>query len=138
MTGPEHYTRAEQLLRTLRDGYQEGSDTAAILTAAQVHATLALAAATAPAPTTVYRASYDSIVMGLYATEAPARKHCERLLSDEHPAGTSMVFAWIGDEDDPEEPRELVAEIDGGDEQPTGYVVTALEVASEYAPEADA
>ncbi|MFE1849925.1 hypothetical protein [Streptomyces sp. NPDC059489] len=47
MTGPEHYTRAEQLLREVRDGHQEGSDVAAILTAAQVHATLALAAATA-------------------------------------------------------------------------------------------
>ncbi len=47
MTGPEHYTRAEQLVRTVRDGHQEGTDVAAILAAAQVHATLALAAATA-------------------------------------------------------------------------------------------
>jgi hypothetical protein len=47
MTGPEHYTRAEQLLREVRDGHQEGTDVAAILSAAQVHATLALAAATA-------------------------------------------------------------------------------------------
>lgn len=47
MTGPEHYTRAEQLLREVRDGHQEGTDVAAILAAAQVHATLALAAATA-------------------------------------------------------------------------------------------
>lgn len=52
MTGPEHYTRSEQLLRETRDGHQEGTDVAAILTAAQVHATLALAAATAlSAPT---------------------------------------------------------------------------------------
>lgn len=46
-TGPEHYTRAEQLLREVRDGHQEGTDVAAILAAAQVHATLANAAATA-------------------------------------------------------------------------------------------
>lgn len=47
MNGPEHYTRAEQLLREVRDGHQEGTDVAAILAAAQVHATLALTAATA-------------------------------------------------------------------------------------------
>jgi hypothetical protein len=47
MTGPEHYVRAEQLLREVRDGHQEGTDVAAILAAAQVHATLADAAATA-------------------------------------------------------------------------------------------
>ncbi|GGQ48564.1 hypothetical protein [Streptomyces asoensis] len=47
MTGPEHYTRAEQLLREVRDGHQEGTDVAAIIAAAQVHATLASAAATA-------------------------------------------------------------------------------------------
>lgn len=45
MTGPEHYTRAEQLLRQVRDGHQEGTDVDAILAAAQVHATLAHAAA---------------------------------------------------------------------------------------------
>lgn len=50
MTGPEHYTRAEQLLREVRDGHQEGTDVAAILAAAQVHATLALTAATALTP----------------------------------------------------------------------------------------
>jgi hypothetical protein len=47
MTGPEHYTRAEQLLREVRDGHQEGTDVVAILAAAQVHATLAVTAATA-------------------------------------------------------------------------------------------
>ena len=47
MTGPQHYRRAEQLLREVRDGHQEGTDVAAILAAAQVHATLASAAATA-------------------------------------------------------------------------------------------
>jgi hypothetical protein len=47
MTGPEHYTRAQKLLREVRDGHQEGTDVAAIIAAAQVHSTLALAAATA-------------------------------------------------------------------------------------------
>lgn len=47
MTGPEHYIRAEQLLREVRDGHQEGTDVAAILAAAQAHSSLALAAATA-------------------------------------------------------------------------------------------
>lgn len=47
MTGPEHYIRSEQLLREVRDGHQEGTDVAAILAAAQVHATLAHAAASA-------------------------------------------------------------------------------------------
>lgn len=47
MNGPEHYSRAEQLLREVRDGHQEGTDVAAILAAAQVHATLANAAAIA-------------------------------------------------------------------------------------------
>ncbi|MFJ6730025.1 hypothetical protein ACIQPQ_34510 [Streptomyces sp. NPDC091281] len=46
-TGPEHYRTAELLLREVRDGHQEGSDVAAILAAAEAHATLALAAATA-------------------------------------------------------------------------------------------
>jgi hypothetical protein len=50
VTGPEHYTLAEQLLREVRDGHQEGTDVAAILAAAQVHATLASAAATAVQP----------------------------------------------------------------------------------------
>ncbi|UQA91217.1 hypothetical protein [Streptomyces halobius] len=46
-TGPENYRRAEELVRSVRDGHQIGDDVAQILTAAQVHATLALAAATA-------------------------------------------------------------------------------------------
>jgi hypothetical protein len=51
MTGPEHYREAERLLDTAtdNDGDIQTDDgmTANILTAAQVHATLALAAATA-------------------------------------------------------------------------------------------
>lgn len=50
MTGPEHYAEAERLL-TLADRHTSGvtyaEEWALTLTAAQVHATLALAAATA-------------------------------------------------------------------------------------------
>lgn len=46
MNGPEHYKRAEEMLQAVEDfrltGTQQGTDTVA---AAQVHATLALAAA---------------------------------------------------------------------------------------------
>lgn len=43
MTGPDHYREAERLL----DGYMRGELTGAVCEIAQVHATLALAAATA-------------------------------------------------------------------------------------------
>jgi len=50
MTGPEHYAEAERLL-TLADRHSQGAtygqEWALTLTAAQAHATLALAAATA-------------------------------------------------------------------------------------------
>lgn len=46
MTGPEHYTEAERLIQQARDS--TGNDWSALyLAQAQVHATLALAAATA-------------------------------------------------------------------------------------------
>jgi hypothetical protein len=46
MTGPEHYTEAERLIR---GPYANDTDAADSLAEAQVHATLALAAATASA-----------------------------------------------------------------------------------------
>lgn len=51
MTGPEHYRKAERLLKTTLDSggdirYGDSQLTANRLAAAQVHATLALAAAT--------------------------------------------------------------------------------------------
>ncbi|MEU9199447.1 hypothetical protein [Streptomyces sp. NPDC048332] len=86
---------------------------------------------------TYYRASHDSITAGRYTTETAARRRCETLLSDEHLADTSLIFDWIGDEDDPEEPRELTVQINGGDEQPTGYVVQALRIEVEDDPDAE-
>jgi len=49
VTGPEHYRAAEELLAEIKDGDPDASHTAAalLLGMAQVHATLALAAATA-------------------------------------------------------------------------------------------
>jgi hypothetical protein len=84
----------------------------------------------------VYRASHESIVMGLYTTAAEARAHC---VAEERRAwsrGVNPVFDWIEDEEDGVAELVTVAE-DGETETITGYVVTALEVASKYDEEAD-
>jgi hypothetical protein len=47
MTGPEHYREAERLLALGETISEHGGDLGQLLPAAQVHATLALAAATA-------------------------------------------------------------------------------------------
>jgi hypothetical protein len=52
MTGPEHYRRAEALLRG--DFNDSGLTTGALVAMAQAHATLALAAATAADQATTY------------------------------------------------------------------------------------
>ncbi|MEV4335716.1 hypothetical protein [Streptomyces sp. NPDC049590] len=94
---------------------------------------------------TVYRASHDSIVMGLYTTREAAREHCEALMRRENPVAT---LEWRPDgewrEDDDGEPGPDEAEelyVYGSDEDstwdPSGYVVTPLEVASEYDEGAD-
>lgn len=49
MTGPEHYTAAEDLIRRTEKNPEEVEWVAQTLGRAQVHATLALAAATAQA-----------------------------------------------------------------------------------------
>jgi hypothetical protein len=89
-----------------------------------------------PADLTVYRASHDSIVMGLYTTATEARAHC---VAEERRAwakGESTVFDWIEDEDDGVAELVTVTE-DGETETVTGYVVTALTVAAAYDEEAD-
>lgn len=148
MTGPEHYTRAEQLLREVRDGHQEGTDVVAILTAAQVHATLALAPAqtapaapqleTQPAVAYVYRAAWGMTPLGTYTNAEAARMHCEADAINHNPEyETGHVFDWLGDESEPDAPYELVvAKNDREDE--TDYTVTRIAVATEYDPEADA
>jgi hypothetical protein len=85
---------------------------------------------------TVYRASHDSIVMGLYTTATEARAHCVAEERRSWATGEAPLFDWIEDEED------CVAELVtvDGDCEPetvTGYVVTPLIVASEYDPDGD-
>ncbi|MER5694879.1 hypothetical protein ACWDBO_31215 [Streptomyces mirabilis] len=47
MTGPEHYLESERLLKSAADNFLRHGNAGSALAAAQVHATLALAAATA-------------------------------------------------------------------------------------------
>ncbi|MDX3074582.1 hypothetical protein [Streptomyces sp. MI02-7b] len=89
---------------------------------------------TQPDELTVYRASHDAIVMGLYTTRDAAEQHC--LASADNSDLHNAVFAWHDDEDGSTElwatlsPRSMP-------ERPTGYVVTPVPVASEYDEEAD-
>ncbi|MFF9554539.1 hypothetical protein ACF1DY_01725 [Streptomyces albus] len=87
------------------------------------------AAELAAAPRIIYRAEHDSIVMGLYTTAAEARAHCVAEERRSWVSGESIVFDWIEDEED--SIAELVTVAEDG-ETVTGYVVTALEVATEY------
>lgn len=89
------------------------------------------AAELAAAPSTVFRASHDSIVIERYTTSSEARKHCEALIRREWPDNN---VDWI--EDDEDRVAELTVWI-GGEECHTGYAVTTLEIASEYDAEAD-
>ncbi|MGW1223051.1 hypothetical protein ACWD6O_25120 [Streptomyces californicus] len=93
----------------------------------------------AAVPATIYRAEHETIRVGHYTTEAEARRHCEHLVSDEHPADTSLLFTWagLGDDEDAEEPSELVVQVDGGPQGFTGYVVVPLDVATEFDPDAE-
>ncbi|MBP5931861.1 hypothetical protein F3K39_28420 [Streptomyces sp. LBUM 1479] len=82
-------------------------------------------------PLTVFRASHDSIVMGLYTTRQAAYEHCEAYeMRDDFVSPMS----WNVDEDGV---AELVREHVPGLESATGYVVTPVEVASEYDEEAN-
>lgn len=79
----------------------------------------------------IYRAAWDVAPLGWYTTEDEARKHCEDHARRDIPGAT---LDWMVDEEDGV--AELAASF-GEDERSTGYVVTALEVASKYDPEAD-
>lgn len=85
-----------------------------------------------PADLTIYRASHDSIVMGLYTSREAARAHCLTLLLRED--GDRESYGWV-----PDDGGELAAEelCIGYDVECTGYVVTPLTVASKYDEEAD-
>ncbi|MCG0066258.1 hypothetical protein L0F81_23700 [Streptomyces tricolor] len=89
------------------------------------------------APTTVYRAEHpdSGITLGHYGTEAAARAHCEATERRSWPTGTTLAFDWI--EDDEDRVAELVVTAGQNEESTTGYIVTALELASEYDEGAD-
>ncbi|MFC9847748.1 hypothetical protein ACFWFF_01360 [Streptomyces sp. NPDC060223] len=149
-TGPEHYREAERLLKKVTHySWGDGADPvtgAALAAEAQVHATLALAAAQSPAasgaqPETtdvyVYRAAWGMTPLGTYTISDAAREHCEADALNNSPEFAGGIFDWIGDESEPDDPYELVVAKDGV-ENTTDYTVTRIEVASEYDPEADA
>ncbi|MFC8658059.1 hypothetical protein ACFUCT_23105 [Streptomyces parvus] len=100
---------------------------------------LGITAAQAPPARTVYRAEHESIHVGHYTTETAARRHCEALVSDEHPADRALLYTWasLGDDGDSDEPYELVVQVDGGPQDFTGYVVVPLDVAAAYDPDAE-
>ncbi|MFG3085066.1 hypothetical protein [Streptomyces parvulus] len=82
---------------------------------------------------TVYRAEHpdSGITLGHYSTAKAARDHCEAV---ERRAWSTFECDWIEDEEDGV--SELVVMTADG-EEPTGYIVTALELDSEYDAEAD-
>jgi len=86
---------------------------------------------------TVYRAEHpdSGITLGHYGTATAAREHCEAEERRAWPTGTTLVFDWI--EDDEDRVAELVVTAGQNEESTTGYIVTALEVPSEYDEEAD-
>lgn len=88
-------------------------------------------------PTTVYRAEHpdSGITLGHYGTAAAARAHCEAMERRSWPTGTTLAFDWIEDDEDRE--AELVVVAGQNEESTTGYLVTALELDSEYDEEAD-
>jgi hypothetical protein len=116
--------------------------------AATVAALCYLAHIPAPAPagpTVYYRAEHSGIVAGRYHSASEAQRHCEALVSREHPPAASVIFLWLTDEDqdptgEPDDPMavaELVVMVDGGPEAHTGYTVTPVEVTAAYDPDAD-
>ncbi|MFF7142335.1 hypothetical protein ACFZB5_13940 [Streptomyces nodosus] len=89
---------------------------------------------------TVYRASHDSIVMGLYTTREAARQHCEANVRREEPEGSIRHLSWWTEDvadDDAEYELHITPAETGGLIRGTGYVVTPLEVAAEYDPDGD-
>jgi hypothetical protein len=74
MTGPDHYRQAEQLTAKAHDylGQGEGQDSAAVRAAvAQIHATLALAAATALGTTAADGRAWHEVAGTKYSAGTP-------------------------------------------------------------------
>ncbi|MGW0642341.1 hypothetical protein [Streptomyces badius] len=111
----------------------------ALASLAHIDDDLGITAAQPPPALTVYRAEHETIHVGHYTTEGAARRRCEALVSDEHPADRALLFMWssLGDDGDSDEPYELVVQVDGGPQVFTGYVVVPLSVADAYDPDAE-
>lgn len=88
---------------------------------------------------TIYQASHDSIVMGLYTNRQAAMDHVHATLANEEGGDVTARVIWRADDPEADEPEWecWLFDTDMADDSPTGYVVTALEVASEYDEEAD-
>ncbi|MFF9279569.1 hypothetical protein [Streptomyces griseosporeus] len=88
-------------------------------------------------PLTMYRAEHpdSGITLGQYGTPAAARAHCEAMERRSWPTGTHLAFDWIEDEEDGV--AELVVTAGQNEESATGYMVTAVELPSEYDEGAD-
>jgi hypothetical protein len=71
MTGPEHYYEAQQLLADPNYGEPKGIARSETIAAAQVHATLALAAATALGASSPVDAQAWRDAAGTKATDTP-------------------------------------------------------------------
>lgn len=80
----------------------------------------------------VYRASHESLILGHYLGRAEARRHCETLMRRE--VGAEAFLGWVPDHGGGDAPEELCL---GLDVECTGYLVTPVEVASEYDEGAD-
>jgi hypothetical protein len=151
-----NYREAKYLVgRAHHFTYGDGGDPVAggaLATEALVHAVLALvdtlaqpqleekataAAATATPELTAYRAEHpdSGITLGHYGASSAARAHCEAMERRSWPVGTTLAFDWI--EDDEDRVAELVVTAGQNEESTTGYIVTALELASEYDEESD-
>lgn len=92
----------------------------------------ALVAELEAAPSVAYRASHDSITVGHYRTPDAARAHCEAYLKQEEPY--VQETSWVPDttEGDNDMAPEALYMVVAGAESDTGYLVTPLEIASEF------
>jgi hypothetical protein len=99
----------------------------------------ATATAATATPLTVYRASHDSIVMGHYTTRETAMDHVHAVLANEEGGDVTARVIWRADDPEADEPEWecWLFDADMADDSPTGYLVTPVEVASEYEPEDD-
>lgn len=89
-------------------------------------------------PTVLYRAEFESFILGHYDNRDQARAHCEATVRDEWPPTTTLTFTWdADDEENPLSPEELAFVAGQNEESLSGYVVTPLSVDRTHDAEAD-